>query len=90
VNFTRKIISKLLSFSSIVKTERETPSPSHIMKEYSWIDENRSDDVMQRTDPLGNRGIYCIHSYPKLREIPASRIAEVETNLANLKDAAEG
>lgn len=88
MNFSLKSLLKIFAIFRVLKTERETPTPSHIAKEYSWIDGDNS-DMVQRTDPLGNRSMYVTHSYPKLKEVPVKRIVDIENNLKDLKQVAQ-
>jgi hypothetical protein len=40
---------------------------------------------VQPVDEFGGRGAYPPHSYPKLKELPKTKIVEIESNLKELE-----
>jgi hypothetical protein len=55
----------------------------------SWRDYDRLDDMVCRTDPMGNRGIYPFHEYPKVYDVPETVKRDIQQNLIDLKEIAE-
>lgn len=56
------------------------------MHPYEWTEDDLS--MERRTDPLGNRSLFGLHDYPKLKEIPAKKKKDLQMNLNDLKDVA--